>query len=136
MFTKISNHFNHELKGKKIAIWGLAFKPNTDDMREAPSLVLIDQLVEAGASITSYDPVAMDETRRKIGDKVEYSKDQYEALIDADALVIMTEWSEFRVPRYKIIEKLMKEKVIFDGRNIYDPEEVREFGFTYYGIGR
>ncbi len=136
MFKKISEHFGGKLKGKKIAIWGLAFKPNTDDMREAPALVLIDQLVEAGASVVSHDPVAMDETRRKIGDKTEYSEDQYEALVDANALVLMTEWSEFRVPMYKVIEKLMKEKVIFDGRNIYDPDEVREYGFTYYGIGR
>jgi len=136
MFGKISRHFGGDLMGKRIAIWGLAFKPNTDDMREAPSLVLIDQLLDAGALVISYDPVAMDETRRKIGDKIVYSKDQYEALVDADALVLMTEWSEFRVPRYKVIEKLMTEKVIFDGRNIYDPEEVREFSFTYYGIGR
>ncbi len=136
MFKKVSDHFGGKLKGRKIALWGLAFKPNTDDMREAPALVLIDQLIESGVSVVSYDPVAMDETKRKIGDKIVYSEDQYEALVDADALVLMTEWSEFRVPRYKVLEKLMKEKVIFDGRNIYDPEEVREFGFTYYGIGR
>ncbi len=136
MFAKIFRHFGGDLKGKKIAIWGLAFKPNTDDMREAPSLVLIDQLVDTGASVISYDPVAMNETRRKIGNKTAYSNDQYEALVDAHALVLITEWSEFRVLRYKEIEKLMIEKVIFDGRNIYDPEEVREFGFTYYGIGR
>ena len=136
MFKKISQHFGGDLKGKKIAIWGLAFKPNTDDMREAPALVLIDQLVDAGALVISYDPVAMDETRRKIGEKTSYSDDPYDALVDANALVLMTEWSEFRVLRYKVLEKLMAERVIFDGRNIYDPEEVKEFGFTYYGIGR
>lgn len=136
MFKKISRHFGGDLKGKKITIWGLAFKPNTDDMREAPALVLIDQLVDAGAHVISYDPVAMDETRRKIGEKTSYSEDPYDALVDANALVLMTEWSEFRVLRYKVLEKLMAEKVIFDGRNIYDPEEVKEFGFSYYGIGR
>ena len=136
IFKKIISHFDNNLKGRKIAIWGLAFKPNTDDMREAPSLVLIDQLLEAGAEVTAYDPVAMEETRRKIGDTITYAADQYEALVDADALVLVTEWSEFRVPRYKVLEKLMKGKVIFDGRNIYDPEEVKEFGFSYYGIGR
>jgi UDPglucose 6-dehydrogenase len=136
IFKKIAAHFDNKLKSKRIAIWGLAFKPNTDDMREAPSLVLIDQLLEAGAEVIAYDPVAMEETRRKIGDKIIYAADQYEALVDADALVLVTEWSEFRVPRYKVLEKLMKGKVIFDGRNIYDPEEVKEFGFRYYGIGR
>ncbi len=136
LFAKIHRHFDGKLKGLKVAIWGLAFKPNTDDMREAPSLVLIEQLLEAGATVVAYDPVAMEETHRKIGDVIGYTNDPYEAIIDADALVLVTEWSEFRVPKYKIMQKLMKKHVIFDGRNIYEPEEVNENGFTYYGIGR
>ena len=136
IFKKIAGHFKNDLKDKRIALWGLSFKPNTDDMREAPSLVLISQLLDAGAEVVGYDPVAMEETRRRIGDRIIYAADQYEALVDAHALVLVTEWSEFRVPRYKVIEKLMKEKAIFDGRNIYEPSEVREFGFKYYGIGR
>jgi UDPglucose 6-dehydrogenase len=105
-------------------------------MREAPSLVLIDQLVQAGASVIAYDPAAMEETKRIIGDKINYMDEPYECIIDADGLIIMTEWSEFRVPKYRIMEKLLKNKVVFDGRNIYDPAEMKEFGFTYYGIGR
>lgn len=136
MFQKILAHNNGDLKGKKFGMWGLAFKPNTDDMREAPSLVIIDQLVKAGAAVIAYDPVAQEETQRIIGDKISYVDDPYEAIIDANGLIIMTEWSEFRVPRYKILGKLLKEKVIFDGRNIYDPIEMKEFGYAYYGIGR
>ncbi len=136
LFNKISGHFNNDLKGRIIAIWGLSFKPNTDDMREAPSLVIIHKLVEKGVRIKAYDPVAMDECRRRIGHTIEYTKDQYEALIDADALVVVTEWAEFRLPNYKVMEKLMKTKVIFDGRNIYDPVEIKENDFVYYGIGR
>ena len=136
MFQKINSHFKGNLKGKRICLWGLAFKPNTDDMREAPSLVLIDQLVEAGVRVIAYDPVAKEETQRRIGDKIEYMDDPYEALIDTNGLVVMTEWSEFRVLKYRIMEKLLKEKVVFDGRNIYDPEEMKEFGYAYYGIGR
>jgi len=136
LFAKIYRHFGGKLEGLKIALWGLAFKPNTDDMREAPSLVLIEQLLKAGAKVVAYDPVAMEETHRKIGDAITYCDDQYEALIDADALVLITEWNEFRVPKYKIMQKLMKQKVLFDGRNIYDPEEVAESRFVYYGIGR
>jgi UDPglucose 6-dehydrogenase len=137
MFSKILSHYNGNLKGKRLAMWGLSFKPNTDDMREAPALVMIDKLVEAGAEIKAYDPVAMDEALRRLGpDKVDFVDDQYEALIDADALIIMTEWNEFRVPKFTIVEKLMKTKVIFDGRNIYDPKEMAEFGYTYFGVGR
>ncbi len=136
MFNKISKYFNGQLAGKTIAIWGLAFKPNTDDMREAPSLVLIEQLVAAGSRVIAYDPVAIHETQRKIGDIITYVTDQYEALIDADALVLLTEWNEFRVPKYKIMAKLMKNHVVFDGRNIYDPEEMQEVGFKYFGMGR
>jgi UDPglucose 6-dehydrogenase len=136
MFNKVSKYFEGKLKDKKIAIWGLAFKPNTDDMREAPSLVFIEQVLAAGAHVVAYDPVAIHETKRKIGDVITYVDDEYEALIDADALVLLTEWSEFRVPKYKIMSKLMKNRVVFDGRNIYDPEEMAEVGFTYFGMGR
>jgi UDPglucose 6-dehydrogenase len=136
LFQKINAHFKGNLKGLKFGMWGLSFKPNTDDMREAPSLVLIDQLVQAGASVIAYDPAAMEETKRIIGDKINYMDEPYECIIDADGLIIMTEWSEFRVPKYRIMEKLLKNKVVFDGRNIYDPAEMKEFGFTYYGIGR
>lgn len=136
LFQKINKHFGGDLKGKKFGMWGLAFKPNTDDMREAPSLVLIDQLVKAGASVIAYDPAAMEETKRIIGDKISYVDEPYESIIDANGLIIMTEWSEFRVPKYRIMEKLLSDKVVFDGRNIYDPVEMKEFGFKYYGIGR
>lgn len=136
MFKKVNNYFNGQLAGKNIAIWGLAFKPNTDDMREAPSLVFIRQMLAAGAHIVAYDPVAIHETRRKIGDSISYVHDQYEAIIDADALVLMTEWNEFRVPKYRIMAKLMKNHVIFDGRNIYDADEMQEVGFKYIGMGR
>ncbi len=136
LFSKISQHFSSGLKGRTFAVWGLSFKPNTDDMREAPSLVIIGHLLDKGASIRAFDPVAMNECRRRMGDSIEYAKDRYEALIDADALIIITEWAEFRIPNYRVMEKLMKEKIIFDGRNIYDPVEMKENGFSYYGIGR
>ncbi|MEN8121495.1 MAG: UDP-glucose/GDP-mannose dehydrogenase family protein [Bacteroidota bacterium] len=136
LFAKLSKHFNNDLKGKTFALWGLSFKPNTDDMREAPSLVIIDKIVGAGATVKAYDPVAIEETKRIIGDKIIYAQDQYDALVDADALILLTEWNEFRVLNYKVIEKLLKNKLIFDGRNIYEPNEMKEFGFTYYSIGR
>jgi UDPglucose 6-dehydrogenase len=134
--SKLLTHFNGDVKDKHIALWGLSFKPETDDMREAPSLVIIEALLSAGAKVTAYDPVAMDEARRILGDKIHYAADRHEALLDASALVIVTEWAEFRVPNYRMMEKLMKEKVIFDGRNIYDPSEMNEYGFSYYSIGR
>jgi UDPglucose 6-dehydrogenase len=136
LFSKIHHHFEGNLKGKKFAIWGLAFKPKTDDMREAPSLVIIEKLLEAGASVVAYDPVAMEEGKRILGDKVEMAKDEYEACIDSDALILVTEWSEFRSPNFRVLQKLLKNKLIFDGRNIYDPAEMAEFGFSYYAIGR
>jgi len=136
LYKKIMTHFDGNLKDKKIAIWGLSFKPNTDDMREAPSLVIINKLLSEGAEITAYDPVAAKECNRKIGNTINYAKDQYEALIDADALLIITEWSEFKLPNFKVMEKLMKEKLIFDGRNIYDLNEMKELAYTYYSIGR
>ncbi len=136
LFSKIYRHFNGDLKGKRFAIWGLAFKPKTDDMREAPSLVIIDKLLEAGASVIAYDPVAMQEAQRILGEKIDYAKDEYEVCIDADALVLVTEWSEFRSPNFRVLKKLLKNKLIFDGRNIYDPGEMAEQGFSYYAIGR
>jgi UDPglucose 6-dehydrogenase len=136
LFSKIARHFKGDLKGKRFAIWGLSFKPNTDDMREAPVLVIINKLLEAGASLIAYDPVAMDESVRKIGNAIEYARDQYDALIDADALLLITEWNEFRTLNYKVLAKLMKNRVIFDGRNLYERSEMEEFGFTYYSIGR
>ncbi|MUP39940.1 UDP-glucose dehydrogenase family protein [Labilibaculum euxinus] len=136
LYKKMMAHFDGDLKGKKIALWGLSFKPNTDDMREAPSLVIINKLLSEGAEVIAYDPVAAKECHRKIGDTISYAKDQYEALIDADALLIVTEWSEFRVPNFKVMEKLMKEKLIFDGRNIYDLDEMKDLNYTYYSIGR
>ncbi len=134
--TKVKSHFGSDLKGKRFGVWGLSFKPHTDDMREAPSIRIIDELIAAGAEIRGYDPVAMEEAKRQLGDKIEYCEDKYEALIDTDALVVVTEWPEFRVLNYRMLEKLMHEKVIFDGRNIYDAEELQEYGFTYYSIGR
>lgn len=136
LFSKIFNHFKGDLKGKKIAVWGLAFKPKTDDMREAPSRVIIEKLLEAGASVVAYDPVAMHEAQRILGDRISYSKDEYGACVDADALVLVTEWSEFRAPDFRVLQKLLKNKLIFDGRNIYDPSELAELGFSYYAIGR
>lgn len=136
LFDKLMRHFNGDLKGRTITLWGLAFKPETDDMREAPSLILIDQISDAGGSVKVYDPVAMNECRRRLGDKVTYCKDMYEAAIDADAIMLVTEWNEFRVPSYAALERIMAEKVILDGRNIYDPDEAAEHGFTYMCIGR
>ena len=136
LFDKINKYFGGNLKGKTIAIWGLSFKPETDDMREAPSLVLIKSLLENGVTINAYDPIAMHETQRILGDKIKYCKDMYEALIGADALAVVTEWSEFRLPNFKVMERLMNDKILFDGRNIFDLEQIEEFGFTYFSIGR
>ncbi|MEZ5106367.1 MAG: UDP-glucose/GDP-mannose dehydrogenase family protein [Draconibacterium sp.] len=136
LYNKINKHFSGNLKGKRFAMWGLAFKPKTDDMREAPSLVIIDLLLKAGAEIVAYDPVAMEESKRILGNKISYAKDEYDACIDADALILVTEWAEFRLPNFRVLEKLMKSKIIFDGRNIYDPEEMKEYGYFYYSIGR
>jgi len=133
---KVIKHFNNNLENKKIAIWGLSFKPNTDDMREAPSITIINILKKKGAHISVYDPVAMNECRKRIGDSVEYSNTMYDALKDADALVLVTEWNEFRLPDISKMKQLMRGNVIFDGRNIYEPAEFKENGFIYYGIGR
>jgi UDPglucose 6-dehydrogenase len=136
LFNKVKAHFKNDLKGKSFAIWGLAFKPNTDDMREAPSVVIIEQLLDAGAKVKAYDPVAEEEAKKVFGNKIEYGKDPYDVLVEADALLLVTEWAEFRLPNFKVMEKLMNEKVIFDGRNVYDPADINENGFVYYGIGR
>jgi UDPglucose 6-dehydrogenase len=136
LFHKILHHFKNNIKGLHFGIWGLSFKPNTDDMREAPAEVIIRKLVEAGASVTAYDPVAMKAARQCFGELIRYATDCYDAALDADALILVTEWSEFRILNFRVLEKLMKQKIIFDGRNIYDPAEVRENGFVYYGIGR
>ena len=135
LFHKLQKYYNNDLKGKIVALWGLSFKPNTDDMREAPALVLIKALIGAGAKVQVYDPVAMEECHRRIGDVVTYAKDANEAILDADALLLVTEWSEFRIPNFGVIKKLLKTPVIFDGRNIYDREEVRNNGFDYICIG-
>lgn len=135
--TRIKRHFGDQLKNKTIALWGLAFKPQTDDMREAPALVIIEQLLAEGCKIKAYDPVAMKEAKRILGENaIDYARDMYEAVIDADALVLVTEWPEFRIPNYKVLERLMKNKLVFDGRNIYDRQEMNELGFSYYSIGR
>jgi len=136
LVKKIKQHFGDDLSGKTFAMWGLSFKPNTDDMREAPSIVIIDELIAAGAQVKSYDPVAMKEAQHiYVGDKVTYAKDAYDACVDADALLLITEWSEFRIPSWSALGKLLKNKVVFDGRNIYDKNYLAEKGFSHYGIG-
>lgn len=135
LFDKLSRHFGGDLKGKTVAMWGLAFKPKTDDMREAPSLVLIDLLTQAGVRVKVFDPVAMEECRRRVGDRVTYAADMYEAALDADALMLVTEWNEFRMPSLPVLAHTMAGKVILDGRNLYDTEYLAEFGFTHYKIG-
>lgn len=135
LFEKLNSYYNGDLKGKRVALWGLAFKPETDDMREAPSLVLIDLLLKAGCRVCAYDPIAVEESKRRIGDSIEYAKDKYSALAGADALFVLTEWKEFRVVDYLFIKDTMRHPVIFDGRNVYDKGEVVEHGICYYGIG-
>ncbi|WP_281635385.1 UDP-glucose dehydrogenase family protein [Flavobacterium marginilacus] len=135
LFNKIMNYFKGEIKGKTIALWGLSFKPQTDDMREAPSLSIVKNLLEAGAVVKAYDPIAINEAKHHFGDTILYYEDQYETLIDADALAILTEWPEFKFPNFKIVQKLLNTPVIFDGRNIYDREEMKESGFDYFCIG-
>lgn len=136
VFDKLNDAFHGDLKGKTIAVWGLAFKPETDDMREAPALVVIEKLLEAGAVVKAFDPVAMEECKRRIGDTITYCKDMYEAVIDADAVALLTEWKQFRMPSWAIIHKAMNDFVVVDGRNIYDSEELHELGFTYSRIGQ
>ena len=136
LYRKLMRHFDNDLEGKTIAMWGLAFKPETDDMREAPALVLIDKLKEAGAIVKVYDPIAMNECRRRLGeDAVVYCNDMYEAAVDADALLLVTEWNQFRMPSLSVLARTMKQRVIVDGRNIYDSDYLKDNGFTYYKIG-
>lgn len=136
VFEKLNDAFQGNLKGKTVSLWGLSFKPETDDMREAPALVVIDQLLKAGATVKAFDPISMEETKRRIGDSITYCKDMYEAVIDADAVALMTEWKQFRMPSWAIIHKAMKSYVVVDGRNIYDGDELKEMGFTYSRIGQ
>ena len=136
LFEKLLKLFNNKLKDKTIAIWGLAFKPETDDMREAPALVLIDKLRQAGCKIRVYDPAAMEECKRRIGDSVYYAHDMYDAVLDADVLMLVTEWKEFRLPSWPVIKKTMTQPIVLDGRNIYDKKEMEEQGFIYRCIGK
>ena len=136
LFDKLVKQFNDNLKDKTIALWGLAFKPETDDMREAPALVLIDKLLKAGCQIRAYDPAAMQECKRRIGDSVYYACDMYDAVLYADALMLVTEWKEFRLPSWAVIRKTMAQQIVLDGRNIYDKKEMEELGFVYSCIGK
>ncbi len=136
LFQKLLSHFGGDLKGKTVALWGLAFKAETDDMREATSLVIIRQLLDAGCEVRVFDPVAMNECRRRLGDTVTYAKDMYDAALGADALLLLTEWKQFRLPSWEVVRRTMNQPVVFDGRNIYDPEELRAGGFHYSSIGR
>ena len=134
LFNKVKKHFG-DLKGKHFAMWGLSFKPETDDMREAPSLILCEQLLAAGATVTAYDPVALEEARHMMGDKINFATEAYSALEGADALLLVTEWREFRVPDWTRVKSLMRGAAVFDGRNIYSGEEMAKLGFFYAGIG-
>ena len=138
LFEKLVKAYGSKeaLKGKIIAMWGLSFKPETDDMRESTALVMIEKLLEAGCIIRAYDPIAMDECKRRIGDKVTYCRDMYDAVLDADALLLLTEWKEFRLPGWGVIKKAMKQPLVIDGRNIFDTEELEEQGFEYHCIGK
>jgi len=136
LFKKVKQYYNGDIVGKKFALWGLAFKPETDDIREAPSLYIIDELLKAGASVTAFDPEAMANVRNLIGNKISYAADHYSALHDADALLIVTEWSLFRNPDFEQLVELLPTKVIFDGRNLYDLSKMEELGFYYNSIGR
>ena len=136
LFRKLEKYYGGRLEGKTVALWGLAFKPETDDMREAPALVLVDRLLKAGCKVRAYDPAAMKEAERRFGSSVYYARDMYDALLDADALLLVTEWKEFRLPAWGVIRKTMNRAVIFDGRNIYDSQELAEMGIVYHCIGK
>lgn len=136
LFRKLMKHFRGDIQGKRIALWGLAFKPETDDMREAPGLVLIDKLLKAGCQVRAYDPAAMDECKRRIGDVIYYARDMYDAVLDADVLMLITEWKEFRLPSWAVVKKTMNQQIVLDGRNIYDKKEMEELGFIYSCIGK
>jgi UDPglucose 6-dehydrogenase len=136
VYNKIDSYFKHNLKSKVIAVWGLSFKPKTDDIRESSAIYLIDKLLEKGVGVRAYDPAALDETRKQFGDRIFYAADPYDAVKGADALALMTEWPEFHLPDFSKMADIMKGKVIFDGRNIYEPAEMKTNGFVYFGIGR
>jgi len=136
LMPKINQYFEGNLKGKHFAIWGLAFKPNTDDIREAPALYIIDALLAAGATVTAFDPEAMDNVKKLLGDTIQFSENQYDALMDADALIVATEWNEFRTPDFSQIATSLKNKVIFDGRNLFDLQQIAQLGFHYESVGR
>ena len=136
LFRKLNQYYAGDLKGKTIAVWGLAFKAETDDMREATSLVTIQHLLEAGCHVRVYDPIAMKECRRRMGDSVTYAKDMYDAVLNADAMLLLTEWKQFRLPSWEVVRRSMHHPVIFDGRNLYDYDEMHQFGFSYFPIGR
>ena len=136
LFEKLMKQFNGDLQGKTVALWGLAFKPETDDMREAPALVLIDKLLKAGCKVRAYDPAAVQECKRRIGDTIYYACDMYDAVLDADVLMLVTEWKEFRLPSWAVIKKTMSRQIVLDGRNIYDKKEMEELGFVYHCIGK
>ena len=136
LMPKIKAYFKNNLKGKKIALWGLAFKPNTDDIREAPALYIINELLKAGATVVAYDPEAMSNVKKELGDKITYAEGQYEALDQADALIIATEWSEFRTPDFNRIKSLLKKPAIFDGRNLFQLYKMEECDFHYESVGR
>lgn len=136
LFKKLLEYYQNDLKGKKIAIWGLAFKPETDDMREATSLVMIQKLTEAGCKVKVYDPIAINECKRRIGNAVEYATDMYDAVLNADALLLLTEWKQFRMPSWGVVKKTMNQAVLIDGRNIYEEQEMKEIGFDYMCIGK
>jgi UDPglucose 6-dehydrogenase len=133
---KVKARFGDNLSGHIFAIWGLAFKPRTDDMRDAPSITVVEALLEAGAEVQAFDPEAINEARKLFGARIRYTERNYDALNGASALLILTEWNEFRRPDFQRIKSLLKEPVIFDGRNIYDPDDLRKLGFAYYSIGR
>jgi UDPglucose 6-dehydrogenase len=136
LVKRVKEHFGEDLKGRTFAVWGLAFKPRTDDMREAPSLVVIEELLKAGATVRAHDPEALENARRIFGDRISYHKTNYEALTGSDALIILTEWNEFRHPNFQRIRSMLKQPVIFDGRNLYEPDLIKALEFKYYSIGR
>jgi len=136
LVNKVLNHFNGDIKGKHFAVWGLAFKPNTDDMREAPSIIIINKLIEHGATVAAYDPAAHETSEYYFRDKIRYAENEYDTLTDADALLVLTEWNEFRNPNFDVLKTELKQPLIFDGRNIFSHEKMKELNFTYYSIGR
>ena len=136
LFNKLIRYFDGNLSGKRIALWGLSFKPETDDMREAPALVLIDKILSCGGLVKAYDPIAVEECKRRIGDSIEHANDMYDAVLDADALLLVTEWKEFRMPSWGVLKKTMNRALIIDGRNIYDKKELHDMGFEYTCIGQ